>query len=66
MTPRVPVKPAGGACGDRPVQAPPEVSVFRSLTWMSEVVCTPFVVRHLVTKGELALFRRSRSQDVEP
>jgi hypothetical protein len=38
----VPVKPAGGACGDRPVQAPPEVSVMRSLARMPEVVCTPF------------------------
>jgi hypothetical protein len=42
---RVPVKPAGGACGDRPVQAPPEVSVVRSLARMPEVVCTRFGYR---------------------
>jgi hypothetical protein len=41
----VPVKPAGGAYGDRPVQAPPEVSVVRSIARMPEVVCTRFHYR---------------------
>jgi hypothetical protein len=49
MTPApVPVKPAVGAYGDRPVQAPPEVSVLRSLAWMSEVVCRRFRNRDTV------------------
>jgi hypothetical protein len=38
----VPVKPAGGAYGDRPVQAPPAVSVLGRLARMPEVVCKRF------------------------
>jgi len=61
-SPPVPVKPAGGAYGNRSVQAPPQVSVLRSATRMQEVVCRPFPQRaHLadmpsrgiVVRGEL-------------
>ena len=42
-SPPVPVKPAGGmAYGNRPVQAPPQVSVLRSAIRMQEVVRRPF------------------------
>jgi hypothetical protein len=40
-----PVKPAGGAYGDRPVQALPAVSVLGRLARMPEVVCKRFPKR---------------------
>ena len=44
----IPVKPAGGAYGDRPVQALPAVSVLGRLARMPEVVCKRFGLRCVV------------------